>query len=622
MDSQAKGPIQLSLRWRITLPFLLLALALALGGAYLVLRLLRETGEERFLRQLANSGQLASDAVVRVETELLELERLVANTEGVSDAMLAGDAEELRQRILPLVVNAGADSVAVLDDQAESLISIRRQLTEGPASYETVRGERFYSDWLLVEQVLESNQGEQAPEKHAGLGTTQVGDQQVTAIYVSGPIVLPTGRRIGLVLVGEYLGDLAERMSEASGANITLYGLGFGEVLATSIESETDTELQLPEVWRTSAFSGSEETPVRQISIASVPYREALTPFEAKGGEAILGVTGASLIDAPLITATETDAQGSGRTLQIVVGLGALGLLLIGIAGLVVSHSITQPLVEIANATTQVATGNLDVEIPERGGGEVTVVARSLNQMVRSLRQLSESGGWESTASLPPAILGSFDAGTEPLPESKAVEAVLLALSLAIEIPPEESEEVDEVLRVEEAFLEAEAAIQQHHGRILDFHGEELIAGFGLPGSPSPLPVAALLATHAAFHVLERLRQVDMIWRTEGQAGMELGAVVHVGSLVLAEVGKKYGLSPALLGPTVRITRGLLTPARQVEGGGLLVTGEVFQKLRTVQGQFSVGRSGMASIKETGRAVRVHELKDRKIKLIETGSEW
>jgi class 3 adenylate cyclase/HAMP domain-containing protein len=622
MNSSTERPFQLSLRWRITLPFLLLALALALGGAYFVLRLLRETGEERFLRQLANSGQLASDAVVRIEGELLELERLVANTEGVSEAVLADDAEDLRLRILPLVVNAGADSVAVLDDEAQSLLSIRRQFSEGQASYETVRGERFYAEWDLVLGILSPEQVEDEAEKHAGMGVLEVGDEQVEVMFVGGPILLPTGRRIGLVLVGEYVDDVAERMSEASGANITLYDAGLGEPLATSLEGEALGELQLPEVWRTSAFGGADETPVRQISIAGVPYREALTPFEAKGGEVILGITGTSLIDAPLIAPREEGEGGSGRTLQIVVGFGALGLLLIGIAGLIVSHGITQPLVEIANATSQVAIGNLDVEIPERGGGEVTVVARSFNQMVRSLRQLSESGDWGTTASLPPAILGSFEAETGTLMEVEPARIVLLALSLAVEGGEPSSDLQQEARMVEEAFVEVEAALRGHRGKILDFDGDVVTAGFGMPGTQTPLHVAALLAVHAAFQVIEDLAQVDIIWRSGGAPGLSMGAAVHEGSVVLTDVGKEYGLSPAPLGRTVKVTRGLLNPAKQMAGGGILVTQPVFDRLGSVHGQFTFGRSGMASVKEADETIRVHELKDRKIKLVETADDW
>jgi len=57
--------VRFSLRWKITLPFMLLALVLGLGATYVLNRLLSENEETRFLRQLADGGQQAADAVVR-----------------------------------------------------------------------------------------------------------------------------------------------------------------------------------------------------------------------------------------------------------------------------------------------------------------------------------------------------------------------------------------------------------------------------------------------------------------------------------------------------------------------------------------------------------------------------
>ena len=108
-DDRQQKRVRFSLRWKITFPFIFLALTLGLGAAFLVNQLLRQTEEFQFLRQLADSGQQATDAIVRMEIDLLELERLIANTEGVSQAVALQNAEDLRARILPLVINASID---------------------------------------------------------------------------------------------------------------------------------------------------------------------------------------------------------------------------------------------------------------------------------------------------------------------------------------------------------------------------------------------------------------------------------------------------------------------------------------------------------------------------------
>lgn len=97
---------QFSLRWKVTLPFMLLALAVGLGFVYLLARFLGQTSDERFVRQLADSGQQAADGVVRSENDLLRLERQIANTDGVGEAAANGDAEAVHTLVLPLVLNA------------------------------------------------------------------------------------------------------------------------------------------------------------------------------------------------------------------------------------------------------------------------------------------------------------------------------------------------------------------------------------------------------------------------------------------------------------------------------------------------------------------------------------
>ncbi|MCI0862142.1 MAG: hypothetical protein J4N82_09440, partial [Chloroflexi bacterium] len=127
--------VRFSLLWKITLPFVLLAMLLGLGAALLVNDLLSQEETDRFLNQLIDAGQQATDAVVRSEIDLLELERLIANTEGVAEAVTVGNAEDLRARVLPLAVNAGIDVVAVVDNEGTSIVTVRRRPDAPPGDY-------------------------------------------------------------------------------------------------------------------------------------------------------------------------------------------------------------------------------------------------------------------------------------------------------------------------------------------------------------------------------------------------------------------------------------------------------------------------------------------------------
>ncbi|HEX9798088.1 MAG TPA: HAMP domain-containing protein [Anaerolineales bacterium] len=606
----------MSLRWRITLPFLLLALLLGLGASYLVIRLLRETSEERFLRQLANSGQLATDAVVRVESDMLEGQRLVANTDGVLTATVAGNAEELRGLVLPLVVNVGIDAVAVVDDDGLSLLSIRRNPAGGAGAYETVRGEAIYTDWPAVASTLAILSAEPTGDKEVGLGRVQSGGLDRQILFVVGPLRLTTGRVAGAVLVGEYLPDLASRVAEASGGNITFYDLLAGQVLATSIEGEIGDGLQLSDELITAAVTAQDETTVRQTQVAGIPYREALIPLTARQGEVLLGVMGISLIDAVSVAQDEASTLSSDATTRTVVGYGAAALFLIGIAGLVISYTITRPLVDIATASQQVAQGNLDVQVPERGGGEVTVVARSFNQMVRGLRKAGETTEWESQTDLPRALLGSFEAETRRLAEAEIADLSLLAFALQ-EVTPVTRLSPEETAARAETVIEAlEAVIAPHRGYLAQFDGQLALVAFGMPPDRQPRQVSAMLSVHAAFAGLEALRRLDLVWRAEGAGGLNATAVAHAGQVIVGEVGQKYGLPSLLLGDTVKETLALVAAVRQLEQGGILVSQSVHDRLAGAASHFVFGRSGQLALRSLGRELMVNEVSDRRLELV------
>jgi sigma-B regulation protein RsbU (phosphoserine phosphatase) len=76
------------------------------------------------------------------------------------------------------------------------------------------------------------------------------------------------------------------------------------------------------------------------------------------------------------------------RLNKIVVILGVLGFVFLLLVIVFIARSITRPLTVLAGATESIATGNLDVAIPEIGtGDEVGKLAQSFDYMKRSLKQ-------------------------------------------------------------------------------------------------------------------------------------------------------------------------------------------------------------------------------------------
>src|ERR1041384_859232 len=83
--------VRLTIRMKITIPYLILSIILAVAAAYLITQLVVENVEERFDKQLFEAGKISSELIVGYERQLLEMQRLLANAEGVSSAILSKD---------------------------------------------------------------------------------------------------------------------------------------------------------------------------------------------------------------------------------------------------------------------------------------------------------------------------------------------------------------------------------------------------------------------------------------------------------------------------------------------------------------------------------------------------
>jgi nitrogen fixation/metabolism regulation signal transduction histidine kinase len=75
----------------------------------------------------------------------------------------------------------------------------------------------------------------------------------------------------------------------------------------------------------------------------------------------------------------------------IAYGVAGAGILLAIILSLWITARVSRPIEQLAQAAEEVAGGNWDVHVPEKGRGEMTVLARSFNHMTQQLTTQRES---------------------------------------------------------------------------------------------------------------------------------------------------------------------------------------------------------------------------------------
>ncbi|MFQ5932835.1 MAG: HD domain-containing phosphohydrolase, partial [Nitrospiraceae bacterium] len=381
------------IRYKITLPYIGLALALALAAAYVVTNVVLDTIEERFTNQLIETGRLGAEWMVKEEDNQLELLRSIAHTQGVPEAVADDDAETLRQITLPIAVNGGIEAMEILDVEGVSLLSLRQQADGDFEDYYASRGEDLFQDWGFVQQVLESSVDELG-DKYAGVVSAPWGD----FFYVSGPIQSTEGELEGAVLIGKSLASIAGNVREATLAQAAIYDLE-GSPLATTYLEEVDG--LSPDIVSSVMERQSVGSLVRNLSVANINYSEIVGPLEARGG-LDMALIGTSLPQAFLV-------QPSRTTRAQVFGLAFGAVVFVIGAGIFVANRITRPLEGVVKASEAVAQGNLTVKLNASGNDELTTVASAFNNMVTALehsnRELMEAydttlEGWSKALEL------------------------------------------------------------------------------------------------------------------------------------------------------------------------------------------------------------------------------
>lgn len=367
------------IRLKITLPYLLLSIIIAVIITALFWRITLETVDERYSNQLYEAGKLASEAMVTLEDRQLETLRLLANTEGMSAALQQYDSEKLRSLALGIVVNNQAGSVDFLDLGGNLVLGIRQKVEGSNQEYVFVKGGApVFLDWPIVKNVL-TGTTDKAGDKYAAYQATDWGN----FFYVSGPIKDSSGKLVGVILVGTPLSSVVAELRAATLAQVTLYDLN-GQVLISTYPPNTKVQpleaglaQQILTLQNTDSFR--RDSSVREISSSGLNYGEILGAWQVRDG-LDLGVLGVALVKNVLLTA-------SLPTRRWIILFTFIIVTLVVLLGLNLSAALTRPLLKLMQASRQVASGDLSVKVPSETNDEVAVLAASFNKMIQSLQE-------------------------------------------------------------------------------------------------------------------------------------------------------------------------------------------------------------------------------------------
>jgi len=367
-------------RAKITLPFLLIAVAMATVVAFILYLIIFENIEQRYNTQLVESGKLASEWMVQEENTRLANLRILAYTVGIGDALQAKDAQTLRTISLGNTIGNQEDAVEFLDTQGNLVLSMRHR--PGSLYVEdyiiSTKGEANYRQWSFVEQVV-TGQTDSLGDKYSGLARAPWGDY----FYVSGPIYDNENKFAGVVLVGEGMSTLVRKMRQDIGSQVTIYDLE-GKPIASTIASPGITSSDVAAVLEkqeTSSLRKDNENS-RNLAFNSIDYGEILGPWKLRSTQD-LGLIGTAIPKNLLVkTSAATRVQ-----LAMVVGLA---LFLVMIIGGTIANLITRPLLGLLKASKEVTNGNLNVKVRPQSNDEIADLTENFNHMIASIQRSNQ----------------------------------------------------------------------------------------------------------------------------------------------------------------------------------------------------------------------------------------
>lgn len=358
---------QLSIRTKLTLPYVLLSLLIALWGGVIVTRVVIDSVQDRFTDQLIETRKLASELVVREESRLLETLRLLSYVQGMSSAILQQDQSAILKLAYPLVFNSEEDVVLILDQDGQVLATM---LKTQEGTYEFPKVPEKLNNLPFVARLVEQDVDEMG-DKYAGVSNLDWGNY----FFVSGPIHDENGEFVGAVLVGKSLQAIVREIREETLSQATIYDSSFQPISSTFIESPIPPTIRPETVLENKAS----QSLVRDVENAGLAYTEILSAWEVRGGEDF-GILGTALPKTFLIRTNRI----TRLNVALQVGVAVVAAVLLGLA---LSGIITRPIRRLKEAAREIAKGNLKARVDTRGTDEVAVLAQSFNEMSQNLLQ-------------------------------------------------------------------------------------------------------------------------------------------------------------------------------------------------------------------------------------------
>ncbi len=248
-----------------------------------------------------------------------------------------------------------------------------------------------------------------------------------------------------------------------------------------------------------------------------------------------------------------------------IMGLIALGCTLFFLHR--IATAVSRPITKLAHATKEVVNGHYEkMQLPaKKSNDEVGFLIDSFSEMVEGLKEREKVQG-----ALNKVV--SKEIANKLLKEEihlggEEREGVILFADIrdfthhTEKMPPQEV-----ISFLNECMTKISHIIDQHHGVIDKYVGDEVMALFGIP---VPVEDSAMQAVDCAVEIQRQMEEWNRERESKGLFRIEIGIGIHKGKVVAGNMGSENRLNYTVVGSNVNLASRLCSKAG---GGEILIS--------------------------------------------------
>jgi len=280
--------------------------------------------------------------------------------------------------------------------------------------------------------------------------------------------------------------------------------------------------------------------------------QSAYAPLKTGDGR-VFGIVGVDVLSLRL-------AELRWAVLRLCAGVFGISFVAVLVIALIVRRQVNRPLSRVLEAASAIAAGKLDTRLHAPSRDEFGLLAEQFDTMAGHLRdreRLRETFGLYVSRELAAALMKD---GKPPALGGVECVATVIFCDLSHYTRISEAFSAQEVIALINEYLAAMSTIiETHRGCLLDFTGDGIVAGFGLP---LPDNDHAHNAVRCAIEMRQRLTQLNGEWEARGLAArwqavgidrIEARMGIHTGPLVAGNIGSASRMKYCVMGDTVNI---------------------------------------------------------------------